>query len=308
MYASFPRAALALLRCPADGHGLEVLSAESGNERAPIRSGVVGCHVCTASYRIEDGILSLLEPSTLEPLQAHEARQRDQDARGVDANWDTSDLQLAEKLSTLETLGEVGGRRILEVGSGTGRYTVEITRSAGLLVAVDLSREALKVAATRLPPGAAVALVHADGTRLNPAPASFEGALATLVSNLPSAPHRSAFFDVCAKALVPGAPLVFSTHHYGWRQRLARVPKSGHYDQSRIYRYFFTPREIVHETRQHFSDVRCRPIAVRPPLVGRLGLPLVPTYRLAESVPLVRGFGNLLLVTATNQNASPKRR
>ena len=269
---------------------------------------MLGCHACAASYRIEEGILSLLEPSTLEPKQAHEAHQRDQDARGVDGNWDASALQLAEKLSTLETLGELGGRRILEVGSGTGRYTAEIACSAALLVAVDFSREALKVAAARLPPGAAAALVHADCTRLHPAPASFEGALATLVSNLPSEPHRSAFFDACAKALVPGAPLVFSTHHYGWRQRLARVPRSGHYEQSRIYRYLFTPGEIVHETKKHFSSVRCRPIAVRPPLVGRLGLPLVPAYRLAESVPLLRGFGNLLLVTAANQNARPKRR
>jgi uncharacterized protein YbaR (Trm112 family) len=172
----FHPAAVDVLRCPVDGNSLELDTAGAQVEATPIRAGALRCRGCASSFPIEDGILSLLDAGALEPEQAHESRE-----------------EIAALAASLEALGDVTGRRVLGVGSGTGRYTTELLRTAALVVAVDLSREALRVAAERLGRGAAVALVHADCTTLKVRPASFDVAFATLVSNLPTAQHRSAF-------------------------------------------------------------------------------------------------------------------
>jgi SAM-dependent methyltransferase len=61
-------------------------------------------------------------------------------------------------------------RRALVYGDGDGRFLAQLLRRApGLQVtAVDASARMLQVAAHRLPPGASVALVHADALGFQP--------------------------------------------------------------------------------------------------------------------------------------------
>jgi SAM-dependent methyltransferase len=297
LYAGFDTGALELLRCPEDDAPLA-----AGSRQPPagprVWRGTLVCSSCRSSYPIEDGIADLTGSPSLDDEQSRERGRRDADARGPDAEWDDSPAALAEKEATIESLGELAGRRVLELGCGTGRFTTKLAAAASVVLAVDFSREALRVTAERLDGGAVAGLVHADCTRLRLAEAGFDVALATLVSNLPTPGLRAALFALCRRSLRPRGRLVLSTHHYGWRQRLARAPQSGRYAGSGIYRYLFTRSEIVDEVAAHFARVSCRPVGVRPPLLGRLPLPPVATCRAAERIPLLRQLGDLLLLTA----------
>ncbi len=50
---------------------------------------------------------------------------------------------------TLEALGNLEGRKILDVGCGSGRYAIELARAGAEVVGVDFSEEMLKMARTR---------------------------------------------------------------------------------------------------------------------------------------------------------------
>lgn len=50
---------------------------------------------------------------------------------------------------TLEGLGKLEGRRILDVGCGSGRYSIELARAGAEVVGVDFSEEMLKMARQR---------------------------------------------------------------------------------------------------------------------------------------------------------------
>ena len=51
--------------------------------------------------------------------------------------------------ATLEALGEIQNRRILDVGCGAGRYTVEFARRGAEVVGVDFSEEMIRMARER---------------------------------------------------------------------------------------------------------------------------------------------------------------
>ena len=50
---------------------------------------------------------------------------------------------------TLGAIGDLEGRRILDVGCGSGRYSIELARSGAEVVGVDFSEEMLGMARTR---------------------------------------------------------------------------------------------------------------------------------------------------------------
>src|SRR5581483_383393 len=187
---------------------------------------------------------------------------------------------------------------VLELGCGSGRYTVRIAADAGAVLAVDFSLAALKNVAARAQAGWHLGLVQADCTRFAVRPRSFQRVLSTLVSNLSSGVHRQEMFRLAAAALGPNGKFIFSTHHHSLFERLIGAPQAGHYPENDIYRYLFRIDEIVHETGHHFRRIDCRPIQIRLPLLGRLGLPVASASHWLEKIPLLNRFGELLLVTA----------
>jgi ubiquinone/menaquinone biosynthesis C-methylase UbiE len=102
--------------------------------------------------------------------------------------------------------GELRGRRILEIGSGTGRLAAALAeRVAARVWAVDPSAEMLAVARTRAPK---VAFRRASAERLPFRDAAFERAVATLVVHVLDRPR--AFAEV-RRVLRPDGRLVFAT-------------------------------------------------------------------------------------------------
>jgi SAM-dependent methyltransferase len=293
MYRRFPIDLLPLLRCFHD-RGELVFDAGSAE------NGTVRCTTCSRHYPISDGVLSFLEPDKLNPISATEMRVRDGDTDGYDKFIESLGPEsTAEIQPMLAALQPLSGATVLELGCGTGRYTIPIVRDCRSLVGVDFSMESLRALSRKLPESAHVALVQADITRLCVASEAFDRVTSTLVSNLPTDDARAAMYRLAKLGLTAGGCFVFSTHNYGIREWLRREPIEGNYtDSYAVYRRLFRPKQILSEANEYFGDVRCRRIAIIPPLARKVGIPIYAFSRFAESVPGLNEFASLLLFTA----------
>lgn len=82
-------------------------------------------------------------------------------------------------LAALHRLGDFRGRRILELGCGDGRLTVQIATEAAFVLAFDPDEEAVEQARRTLPAdlGGRVAYKVASGAQIEVEPTSFDLAL-----------------------------------------------------------------------------------------------------------------------------------
>ncbi|MEQ1856742.1 MAG: class I SAM-dependent methyltransferase [Longimicrobiales bacterium] len=286
MIETFPMRALASLRCPADGRPLE-------------RAGSTGarCAGCGRVFPIEGPVLSVgLE--NLHEESEHERRIRDAEASAnPEPSWNApSDVM--ETDATLEALDLRAHHRLLEMGPGRGRFTRRVESLCAEVVAVDISLESLRGAARRLSRDT-VALIQGDATKPVVAPGTFDRVLGTLTSNLPSRTLREASYAAASQALRADGKFVFTTHYLGIRARLDREPREGRYTEGGIYRCLLTAADVRRETAPYFRRARVRPICVVLPFSRRLGIPLAGADRIARRMPLLRAFGDLLLVEAS---------
>lgn len=298
----FPIAFLPLVRCTHDGAQLQLQEGHTpaqGSEEA-VADGTVACTRCGTTFPIQGGILNLLKGAVEDPLSATEQRQRDERGWTVPPQKTPAEVtsHAIEMAATLEALPVRPADKLLELGCGEGRYTLELAGRADIL-AVDFSIQLLRALQDRLPPGARrIGLVLGDVTTLSLAPQRFDYALSTLTSNLPSREHREKLYRLARMALAPTGRFVFSGHFQGIRQKLTGQAKSGTYKDGGIYRYNFCLHEGFDEVGPHFASVDAHPIQIYLPLSRTLRLPLPALSRMAERIPVLRSFGNLLLVKA----------
>lgn len=296
MYQGYPSELIELLRCPKDAGVLGNTRAESSHTQ--LMDGALACAVCGNEVPIVDGIVRMFDPATLENVGGHEFQQREQGAAKDDFRWETAALSRMEMIPTLESMQPLDGMLVLELGCGKGRFTTLVAKSAASVVAMDFSLAVLTRLAARAEPHWRIGLVQADCTKSVVAPGGFQRVLSTLVSNLPTKGHRQAMYRVAADALAPDGKFVFTTHHYGLRQRLRGMPQAGHYAESGIFRYLFRSNEVVDECAEFFEHVRCRPIQITVPLADRLADQGVALSRVAETLPVLKHLRDLLLGVA----------
>jgi SAM-dependent methyltransferase len=298
----FPKKLVSFVRCLYDGAEIALVDAHTptADDCDSVQSGAVVCSACGSVFRIEGGILNLLDQSSLDEESANEQRQRNEDQSTFDAGVapEMRTHHEMEMLPTLEALPVTLSQTILEVGCGEGRYTTALAGRTNVL-AVDFSIGLLRVLQRRLPPGTKnVGLVLGDVTTFKAAPGKFEYALSTLTSNLPSRKHREALYRLAQTALMPEGRFVFSSHLQGIRKTLAGQKKSDHYAPGGIYRYNFGLSEAAAEVRPYFNNVDAKPIQIYFPLSRSLGLPTVRLSRMLERIPIVNLLGELVLVQA----------
>lgn len=293
-YRGFPAAALRRVLCVQPGcEGALRIDAPD----ACVMQAAVRCERCGHGYRIEAGILRLLDPQGLHAESDHERHRRDEQAQGIDHAWEATDWGLMEIHPTLNASEPLRQAQVLELGAGTGRYSVRMAERGATLTAVDFSFHALRALAERVQAGWDIALIEGDCTTLRVPRGAFDLVASTLVSNLPTPAHREALYRLAAQALREGGKFVFSTHHFSWRKRWRGEPQSGHYRAGGIYRYLFTQHEIRREVARHFRDVACRPMQIHVPGSGKLKV-RVPASRAAEWIWPLNCLGELLLVAA----------
>lgn len=237
------------------------------------------------------------------PLHADTATEmqvRDARTAGYDARMQRlGAANQAEMIPTLSELQRLAGASVLELGCGTGRYTVPVLRECRTLVAVDVSLESLRVLAGKLPDDREVGLVQADIGCFVTAGQVFDRVLSTLVSNLPTASHRDAMYRLAARAMTSNGKFVFSTHHYGAWEWLLREPVEANYGpEFPVYRRLFRADEIVQEARSQFGRVNARYVQIVAPWPWRIELPVVALSRIAERVPGLNRLAKILLFTA----------
>ena len=298
MYHGFPLDLLSHLRCPDDDSELTLQRKEDASPRY-VRTGTLRCVTCEREFAIVNGIVRFLDADTLDAESENERLQRDSGAEGLDPSWEKSPWTEMELAPTMEASDPLAGSLVLELGAGTGRHTIPMLRRGATVVAVDFSAVSLANLGERVQAGWQVGLVHADVTNFSTARAAFDLVASTLMSNLPTAAHRSRCMRAAARACKPSGKFVFGTHHYSVRARMRGEEQSGYYIEAPIYRYLFTQDEIRAETQQHFRDIDVHPMQIVWPLAGRLRLPVVRLSRLSERVPYLNLFGELLLVRAS---------
>jgi SAM-dependent methyltransferase len=132
--------------------------------------------------------------------------------RPADDNW-------WELYELLVREGELEGRRVLDVGCGTGRFSAALAERAKVW-GLDPSPEMLEVARGRVPPGVGLRLGSAE--KLPFRDGSFEAAVLWLVVHLVD---RSRAFPELCRVLRPGGRLLIATFdpsHFNsfWLNRL----------------------------------------------------------------------------------------
>lgn len=307
--ASFPAGLLRLVRCPRDGGDLDVEAAAVDGRG--IENGSVRCVRCGSAYPIADGILDLLSREMPDDARsALEMEARDRDARSRDhpgglPPWHPPWRDELEIPETLRCIGDVAGLTVLELGCGTGLYTRLLAERAARVVAVDFSLDSLRINARHLVPPGAAALVRADVTRLRLRPESFDLALSTLYSNLPTDKLRAAANRAVHEALAPGGRYVVSAHHQDLRRRLRGLALAGIYgDDFPVFFQCFTARSLRRELRE-FEPISLTPIVALIPYLSRFRRARRVLSRAAATIPVFGAFSQLLLAAATKPRVPP---
>lgn len=290
-----------------DGAALELgQNCQVSEDGGFVRHGTLHCSHCKADFAIDNGILNMLNDIAMDDESKHELQLRNDYAvevlskalKAPGPSCHKNEDNSMEMIPTMEALSPSCDMTILELGCGDGRYTIPLAGECQWILAVDFSVESLRVLQRRLQETRNVGLVLGDVTTIKVEAAGFDRVLSTLVSNLPTREHRNAMYRLAANALRSNGHFVFSTHNYGFRQRLKGVTKSGSYGHGSIYRYIFTVSECKAEVRPYFKVIKAGPIQIYFPFARRLRLPLVALSRFLERVPLINDLGCLILCTA----------
>jgi SAM-dependent methyltransferase len=149
-----------------------------------------------------------------------------------------------------EFLGDIKGRRILDMATGTGRAALALARRGAIVTGVDASREMLAVARQRATDaGLGVDFAEGDAHRLAYADRSFDAVVCLrMLMHVPDWP--TALSELCR---VSGDRLIFdypalgsvASAQAGWRRVAAKLG-------SRVEAYrVFTAREIARELDRH---------------------------------------------------------
>jgi ubiquinone/menaquinone biosynthesis C-methylase UbiE len=168
--------------------------------------------------------------------------------RPADDNWsELADLLVRE--------GDLGARRVLDVGCGTGRFAFRLAEQHGAKVwGIDSSREMLAVAKRRAAPGVGFKLARAEELPFRDA--WFERAVMWLSAHLVDRPRT---FREIRRVLGSDGRLVvasFDPAHFDgfWMNRL--FPSLEAIDRAR----FPAPGDLVTELEDAFARVRLVPL------------------------------------------------
>jgi ubiquinone/menaquinone biosynthesis C-methylase UbiE len=110
--------------------------------------------------------------------------------------------------SVMRFMGDVAGKRVLDLGCGVGFFGGEAARRGGRVTGLDFSAMALEICHERLPQ---IRLVRADATKLPFGDARFDVVLVNdIIEHLAEGPGRAMMADV-HRVLAPGGRLVLDT-------------------------------------------------------------------------------------------------
>lgn len=189
-----------------------------------------------------------------------EQQQRDQEATRYDSLWGLRLLSRLELPATLRPLEISSADRIVDIGCGTGRFTLPLVGTGAMVVAVDHSLESLRILQAKLenrardtstPP----LLVRGDVTRLPIRDNWATRAIcAQVLEHLPALELRRALVDELARVLVPEGRAALSAY---WYPPLLRgLLKREGFHSGQIFYHRFERQELAELLGQQFEIER----------------------------------------------------
>lgn len=126
---------LACISCRGEELQIEIDQREEG-ANGEIMSGTVTCSSCNAKFPIKNGVLRTVESDDYVgnfsfEWQLHRKTQ-------IDTDTDDSSYQTFHIKTGIDPK-ELAGKKILDIGVGTGRFADPVTRSGGHVTGIDLS-------------------------------------------------------------------------------------------------------------------------------------------------------------------------
>lgn len=120
----------------------------------------------------------------------------------------------ARRGKALELIGDASGKRILDVGCGSGVFIVELTKRGAYVVGVDYSNKMLEEAKRQLSffkvPKSRYALKNADATKLPFKNGEFDVILATGLTDYLSDEQNRLFINEAKRVLAKNGKLIVS--------------------------------------------------------------------------------------------------
>lgn len=312
----FPRRFVPLLRCIKDAGPL-LVSAEPRSDVNGIADGTLKCAQCSREYSIENGILRLMSDALTKENQ-HEITLLNRAYGSMPDVFEPAKVGWRSELNDsveipphLNMLKLRAGQNVLEIGSGDGRYTVLLSQLGAHVLAFDFCIAALQKASKNVAADAAptsykvrpascrgeIGLVQADVTTLNLVPRSFDRCISA--TPLDSRDERLKLFHDIAEALTDDGIYVCGVEYDDLYRRLLGLPVMRRYSPGGVLIEHLTMVELKRETGAYFGRLDTQLIRVHLPLVQKFPLWLsVPLTRLAGWVPIIKQFGNIVMVAA----------
>ncbi len=291
----FSTKVIPLVLCPQDNG---TLRAEFEPDDDRIQDGRLICRSCASSFEIRDGILHLL------PAQAPLARTIDverqaRDSGAVEYEAHFSEEENASELHMLTSHSQqFRGKRILDLGCGTGRLMRTFVSSADAAVGVDLSEASLRQCAQRLAPGSTIGLIWANAVDVRFAKEAFDVVVSTQVlEHLPSFDLRVSFLRQIHSALKPGGALLLTAYYYSWARRiLRRLCDCCH--ANGIFYHRFTAAEIRRGLGKGYEMVEFHPLQPDRRILSKLRWPRLWRFEPVFERLLAALVGQLIYVRA----------
>lgn len=156
-------------------------------------------------------------------------------------------LNSFEKGTAIEMLGDIAGKKVLDVGAGTGRLTVELARAGAEVIALDVSEEMLKVLKRK---NAQIETVVGDAEDLPFADNSFDIIVAVFLVVHLKDPGR--FFDEVYRVLKSGGK--FLVTNINQKEPPDVETKEG---AIKIESYYHRPESIRERLEKLAFDIDC---------------------------------------------------
>ncbi|MBT3262168.1 class I SAM-dependent methyltransferase [Candidatus Woesearchaeota archaeon] len=132
----------------------------------------------------------------------------------------------SEEEKILPLIGNVKGKQVLDLGCGTGRYSVLLAKRGAIVTAIDFSEEMIEVAKTRAKKeGVRINFIVLDIRKKLPVLEKFDLILSMLVLN--HFKHPNLILNKVNKALKLGGEYIISTPHVNKGKTFALVQSLG---------------------------------------------------------------------------------
>lgn len=313
----FPKCFLPSLRCISDAGPLLLCETTEADDTG-ITGGTLRCETCFRVYSIQDGILRLMADTVTEENQ-HEIMLLDraygsmpETFEAPKSGWRSELNDQVEIPPHLDGLQLRPGHNVLEIGCGDGRYTVLMSQLGAHVLAFDFCIEALKQASRNLAANSApttfrvepafcrgeVGLVQADATTINLSAQTFDRCISA--TPLDNRNERLRLFRVIAEALRDDGRYVCGVEYDDLFRRLLGLPVMRRYSPGGVLIEHLTIADLKRESGAYFRGLKTRLIRVHLPLLHKFPVWLAaPLTKLAGSIPILRQFGQIVIVTAT---------